>query len=321
MKAWPHSGFHLDFKRRIQASVLHFMSSCDIPASEFARHQGVADAGDLSVVAEQAQRRGRAKAPAVCTETREMGHLDRKGLEGLLSYFERPPVSLRRLTYRDHDGMVHYQGTKFHPRLGIDHQLLTPLEFLAMLVPHVMLRYEVNTRLYGAISTTRRQKLGWLENPPTGGPPPQGNFESACIPSQQHPFPLVSQPPKPTPIKQDDSQDNSQSEFLRNRKRNWAKLIAKVYQEDPSLCKTCGQPMEIIAAISSPAQDDVIERVLQHLNLWDPPWRRERRARGPPTSHPKQTPFLQGDPDDFDGIAPQINTEDYCVDPPFPDEP
>ena len=50
---------------------------------------------------------------------------DRKGLEGLLSYFERAPVSLRRLTYRD-DGMVHYQGTQLHPRLGVDHQVLTP---------------------------------------------------------------------------------------------------------------------------------------------------------------------------------------------------
>ena len=73
--------------------------------------------------------------------------------------------------------------------------------------------------------------------------------------------------------------------------------------------------MEIIAAISSPAQDDVIEKILRHLDLWDPPWKRERRARGPPTSHPKQTPFLQGQWVDFDGVDPQINTEDYCVDP------
>ena len=77
---------------------------------------------------------------------------------------------------------VHYQGTKLHPRLGIDHQVLTPLEFLAMLVPHVMLRYEVNIRLYGAISTTRRRKLGWVENPPAGGPPPQCTFDSLPLP-------------------------------------------------------------------------------------------------------------------------------------------
>ena len=55
---------------------------------------------------------------------------DRKNLEGLLTYMERPAVSLRRLRYRE-DGMVHYQGTRFHPRLGIDHQILPPIEFLA----------------------------------------------------------------------------------------------------------------------------------------------------------------------------------------------
>ena len=62
---------------------------------------------------------------------------DRQELQGLLSYMERAPVSLRRLRYRD-DGMVHYQGTKVHPRLGIDHQLVTPVEFLALLVPHIL---------------------------------------------------------------------------------------------------------------------------------------------------------------------------------------
>ena len=54
MRAWDHSGFNVDFARRIDAD-------------------------------------------------------DRGGLEGLLSYMERAPVSLRRLTYRS-DGMVHYQG-------------------------------------------------------------------------------------------------------------------------------------------------------------------------------------------------------------------
>ena len=43
-------------------------------------------------------------------------------------------------------GMVHYQGNRFHPGLGRDHQLVTPVEFLAMLVPHIALRYEVRIR-------------------------------------------------------------------------------------------------------------------------------------------------------------------------------
>ena len=39
--------------------------------------------------------------------------------------------------------------------------------------------------------------------------------------------------------------------------------------------------MKVVAAISSPVQDDVIERILRHLG-WDPPWKAERNARAPP---------------------------------------
>jgi len=52
---------------------------------------------------------------------------------------ERAPIPLRRLTYRRGDGMVHYQGTRFHPRLGTDHQLFRALDFLALLIPHIAL--------------------------------------------------------------------------------------------------------------------------------------------------------------------------------------
>ena len=88
--------------------------------------------------------------------TRRVAAGDRQSLETFLQYIERPPVSLRGLTYRPY-GMVHYQGNRFHPGLGRDHQLVTPVEFLAMLVPHIALRYEVRIRTYGALSTTIRQ--------------------------------------------------------------------------------------------------------------------------------------------------------------------
>ncbi len=40
--------------------------------------------------------------------------------------------------------------------------------------------------------------------------------------------------------------------------------------------------MKILAAISSPAQDEVIERILRARGEWDPPWLRAKPARGPP---------------------------------------
>ena len=118
---------------------------------------------------------------------RKLEAYDRKGLEGLLSYMERAPVSLRRLTYRD-DGMVHYQGTKVHPRLGTDHQLLPALDFLALLVPHIALRYEVSIRSYGALSTTFRKKAGWIQRPPVQVPPAQAKTVSGF-----HPLPLEAE--------------------------------------------------------------------------------------------------------------------------------
>ena len=46
--------------------------------------------------------------------------------------------------------MAHYQGSRFHPEIGHDHQLVTPVEFLAMLVPHTALRYKVKIGTQGA---------------------------------------------------------------------------------------------------------------------------------------------------------------------------
>ena len=86
---------------------------------------------------------------------------DRKGLESLVQYMERAPVSLDRLTYRL-DGLVLYRGN-FHPGLGTDHRLTSGVEFLALLVPHVLLRFESVIRSYGAASTTTRGRLGWIK--------------------------------------------------------------------------------------------------------------------------------------------------------------
>jgi hypothetical protein len=176
---------------------------------------------------------------------------DREGLESLLRYMERPPVALSRLTYRP-DRRVHYQGARFHPGLGRDHQLVSGVEFLAMLVPHISLRYEVTIRCYGALSSTIRRRFGWVRS-------------GKCAPPRN--IPVI---------------EGEESEFTKVRRRNWARLIAKVWLENPALCSRCRSPMVVLAAISSPAQDEVIEKILKHLNRWDPPWLRRRPARGPP---------------------------------------
>ena len=64
--------------------------------------------------------------------------------------------------YQD-DGRVLYRGTKFHPGLGRDYQLTSGVEFLAMLLAHIALRYECRIHSYGALSTTIRRQLGWVD--------------------------------------------------------------------------------------------------------------------------------------------------------------
>ena len=111
--------------------------------------------------------------------------------------------------------------------LGRNRRLVTPVEFLAM-VPHIILRYEVEIRTYSVFSTTIRKRFGWVQ---------EDDAESSAP----------------------DVITVEESEFVKLRKRNWARLIARVWKDDPEVCPDCGSKLEVLSAISSPAQDDVIE--------------------------------------------------------------
>ena len=70
---------------------------------------------------------------------------------------------------------------------------------------------------------------------------------------------------------------DEESEFIKVRKRNWARLIAKVWKDDPEWCPRCGSKLEVHSAF-------VARLLASH-----PPWQRERQPRGPP----KQLEFFQ----------------------------
>ena len=61
--------------------------------------------------------------------------------------------------------------------------------------------------------------------------------------------------------------------LTKEHKRNWARLIQKIYEVDPLTCAKCQGKMRIIAFIERP---DVIKKILRHLGLWD------RKVRPPP---------------------------------------
>jgi hypothetical protein len=74
--------------------------------------------------------------------------------------------------------------------------------------------------------------------------------------------------------------------------------------------------VRITAAFSHPGEDDVIEKILRHLQLWDPPWKRQQaqRARAPPAPSPPEETAPQAEPEIID---PPF---DDALDPPPPDD-
>ena len=48
-------------------------------------------------------------------------------------------------------------------------------------------------------------------------------------------------------------------------RRNWARLIQKIYQIDPLCCPKCQGPMKVIALIED---DALIKKILIHLGLF-----------------------------------------------------
>ncbi len=70
----------------------------------------------------------------------------------------------------------------------------------------------------------------------------------------------------------DFSGDGSSKEY----RRNWSRLIQKIYQTDPLCCPRCQGRMRILAFIEEP---EIIKKILQHLGLW------ERKARPPPRAN------------------------------------
>jgi hypothetical protein len=68
-------------------------------------------------------------------------------------------------------------------------------------------------------------------------------------------------------------------------RKNWARLIQKIYETDPLLCPKCFSEMRVIAAIEDSI---VIKKILKHLDLW-----KIKRKPGPlPTPRPAIYCFL-----------------------------
>jgi hypothetical protein len=74
-------------------------------------------------------------------------------------------------------------------------------------------------------------------------------------------------------------------------RKNWARLIQKVFEVDPLVCLHCQRRLRVVSFIDDPA---VIRRILKHLGLWLVNARPIPEAHSPPVPHtPSDGSFSQ----------------------------
>jgi hypothetical protein len=52
----------------------------------------------------------------------------------------------------------------------------------------------------------------------------------------------------------------------REYRKNWVRLIQKIYEVDPLICPKCSGAMKVISVIED---EEVVKKILKHLGLWD----------------------------------------------------
>jgi hypothetical protein len=87
-------------------------------------------------------------------------------------------------------------------------------------------------------------------------------------------------------------------------RKNWARLIQKIYEVDPLICPKCSGEMRVISFIEDP---DVIQQILKHLGLWN-----VKRKPRPVANAPPIDVFPAYDE------QPGPSADDYIMDPQYP---
>ena len=85
-------------------------------------------------------------------------------------------------------------------------------------------------------------------------------------------------------------------------RKNWARLIQKIYEVDPLTCPKCQRNMRVISFIGD---GEVIKAILKHLGLWLVKSRPIPKAHAPPAGYvldqfsqlPRNDDHLYRDPD------------------------
>ncbi|EMS77964.1 IS91 family transposase [Desulfotignum phosphitoxidans] len=156
---------------------------------------------------------------------------DTTGLGNLARYIIRACFSQERMVYVPVEDLADgIAKVVYISKDGKSRKVFTALDWLARLTTHIPGRYEQTVRYYG-----------WYSNKSRGMRKKAGTDDT---------IPAVM----PNDISSKES------------RRNWARLIRKIYEVDPLVCPKCHGEMKIISFIE---EFDVIEKILRHLDLWD----------------------------------------------------
>jgi hypothetical protein len=153
-----------------------------------------------------------------------------------------PASSGRLLAAPDGEPKVRYlaKGTGLDHGNALEaifHQDFDYLEWIARLTSHIPEKGTQLVHYYGAYSNAHRGKAL--------------RCEAFTLPNPEGPLP----------------QTDPTSPWLKERRRSWARLIRKVYEADPLLCR-CGGRMRVVGFIT---QASVIRMILDHVGrVFDP---------------------------------------------------
>jgi hypothetical protein len=193
------------------------------------------------------------------------------GLENLARYIIRASFSQERMTYIPaNDSSDGVPKVIYQSKDGTSTKTFDALDWLAQLVTHIPNKGEQMVRYYGFYSNKSRglrKKTGTDDALP------------ALIESEV-----------------------SSKEF----RKNWARLIQKIYNVNPLVCSKCSGFMRIIAFIED---EQLVKKILKHLGLW------RIKRKPPPRSHgPPAEAFIIYD----ESASPCA--DDYIIDADYPIE-
>ena len=178
---------------------------------------------------------------------------DRHGLERLVRYCARPPLSQERLGRLNDETLVY---TLRKPTIdGRTELVLTPLELLDRLA-HLVTPPRIHKHRYcGVLAPNAKLRRAVIESAGPAGATLQlleDAREKMGLPEDEAAAGLHGPA--------DD--DRPKTGIQRAAARCWALLLVRIYECLPLLCPKCGEPMRIIAFVLDPP---VIERILTHI--------------------------------------------------------